>query len=124
MTGQPITLYGDGKQVRDVLYIDDLVRAFELAAEHIDVTAGQVYNIGGGPSNVLSLLELIAHLETLLCRKLPCSFDGWRPGDQKVYVSDIEKARRDFGWSPTVPCKQGVERLVSWVRENRALFAE
>ncbi|MCH8190640.1 MAG: GDP-mannose 4,6-dehydratase [Chloroflexi bacterium] len=124
VTGQPITLYGDGKQVRDVLYIDDLVRAFELAAKHIDVTAGQVYNIGGGPSNVLSLLELIAHLEALLGRKLPCSFEGWRPGDQKVYVSNIEKARRDFGWSPTVPYRQGVERLVSWVRENRVLFTE
>ncbi|MEE9286373.1 MAG: NAD-dependent epimerase/dehydratase family protein [Dehalococcoidia bacterium] len=124
VTGQPITLYGDGKQVRDVLFIDDLIRAFELAAKHIDVTAGQVYNIGGGPSNVLSLLELIAHLEELLGRKLPCSFDGWRPGDQKVYVSDIEKARRDFGWKPTVPYRQGVERLVSWVRENRALFVE
>ncbi len=122
--GKPLTIFGDGKQVRDVLFIDDLVRAFDLAARNIASTAGQVYNIGGGPANVMSLLDLIGDLEELLGRPIPYAFGDWRPGDQRVYVSNIEKARRDFGWAPKVSARQGVERLVAWVQEHQALFTK
>lgn len=122
LLGKPITIYGDGKQVRDLLSISDLVRAFELAVRYIQKTAGQVYNIGGGPKNTLSLLELHALLEKKLKKKIPLRFSDWRPGDQKVYVSDIRKARRDFLWEPKVPPQRGVERLLRWVREHRTAF--
>ena len=119
---RPLTIFGDGKQARDVLYIDDLVRAFDLATKSIKMTAGQVYNMGGGPKNVMSLRELISQIEALSGRKLKYSFDKWRPGDQKIYYSDTKKAQGDFGWEPTVGKKDGVEKLYNWVKENKKLF--
>jgi CDP-paratose 2-epimerase len=121
--GKPITVYGDGMQVRDVLFVDDLVDAFEAAAGNIDRTAGQVYNIGGGPANVLSLVELLAQIENRLGASIPSARDDWRPGDQRVYVSDIRKAAADFGWSPKIARTEGLERLYDWVAANRELFA-
>ena len=118
-----ITLYGDGKQIRDVLYVADLVDAYEKAVENIDVTAGQVYNIGGGPALTMSLLELIDLLENNLGRKIVHSFDGWRPGDQKVFVSDVRKAKRDFGWEPTTNIEKGVKKLFDWAMENKDLIS-
>jgi CDP-paratose 2-epimerase len=118
----PLTIYGDGKQVRDILFIDDLLRAFELAIDNIDVTRGQIYNIGGGRENAISLLELIEELEELLGRRVKCSFDSWRPGDQKVFICDIRKAKRDLSWMPQIPKKQGIERLLRWVQKNKAIF--
>lgn len=115
LLGLPVTIYGDGKQVRDVLYADDLVRAFDAALEHIDRAAGQVYNIGGGPSYSLSLLELIALLENLKGAKMEYSFADWRPGDQRVYVSDVRKAGRDIGWQPTTAPDQGVAQMRDWM---------
>ncbi|MBI2166610.1 MAG: SDR family NAD(P)-dependent oxidoreductase [Chloroflexi bacterium] len=120
--GQPITIYGDGKQVRDVLYIDDLVDCYVKAVEHIGRAAGKSYNIGGGPANTLSLLELLGMLRELLGKKLQYTFSDWRPGDQRVFVCDIRKAREDLGWQPHVGAKEGVERLFRWVRDNRSLF--
>jgi CDP-paratose 2-epimerase len=120
---KPITIYGDGKQIRDILFIDDLIRAFDMAASRIDVTSGKVYNIGGGPSHTLSLLELLAMLERLRGKKIEVGYEDWRPGDQPVYVSGIEAAARDFGWSPGIGEREGVERLYSWVVENRELFS-
>src|SRR5690242_19173599 len=97
--GEPLTIYGNGKQVRDLLFIDDLVRAFRLAALHIETTAGEVYNIGGGPSNSVSIWrELRPRLEQYVGHPLEVTLDEWRPGDQPVYVSDTRKAERDFGW--------------------------
>ncbi len=123
VTGQPITIYGDGKQVRDVLYIDDLLNVFEAAVERIDVAAGQVYNIGGGPEHTISVwAEFGPMLEKLLGRRVQVSYGDWRPGDQKVYVSDIRKAQRDLDWSPKVGVEEGVRRLVEWVLENRDFF--
>ncbi|MGQ9631407.1 MAG: NAD-dependent epimerase/dehydratase family protein [bacterium] len=97
MFDRPITIYGDGKQVRDVLFIDDLVKAYELAIENIDKTSGKVYNIGGGPNNQMSLLELISYLEEFFGKKIKYSFSDWRPGDQLVFICDISKAKKDFG---------------------------
>lgn len=119
-----ITLYGDGKQIRDILFIDDLVRAFDAAFNALDVTSGQIYNIGGGPSNTMSLLELLSFLETFLSKKIQISQADWRPGDQKVFVADIRKAHHDFGWQPAVTVEQGIEKLYRWVVEHQSLFAD
>ena len=120
--GKQITIYGDGKQVRDVLFIDDLVSLYELTYDNIGKVAGGIFNIGGGPDNTLSLHELIAHLETLCERDIPLRYEDWRPGDQKVFVSDISLAERELGWKPTVRPDQGVRKLFRWVYENKNIF--
>jgi len=121
--GRPITIYGDGKQVRDVLWIDDLIAAYQAAAAHIDVAAGQIYNIGGGPENTMSIwAEFGPLLETLAGHPIPVTYAGWRPGDQLVYISDIRKAERELGWRPHVSVAEGIEKLWDWVDQNPALF--
>ena len=123
VTGQPITVYGDGKQVRDVLFVDDLLDAYDAAVAHIDVAAGQVYNVGGGPAHTMSVwAECGPLLERLMGRAIPVSYSNWRPGDQRVYVSDIRKAGRELGWQPRVGVEEGVRRLYEWVAANRVLF--
>lgn len=115
----PITIYGDGKQVRDVLFIDDLLEAMLAAVRAIETTAGQVYNIGGGPEHSLSIWRQFGPLlEELLGQPVPVSFGDWRPGDQRVYITDVAKAGRDFGWAPSTSARQGVAALVEWIREN------
>ena len=121
---RPVTVFGDGKQVRDVLWVSDLVDAYDAALQHIDVISGRAYNIGGGPSNTLSLLELIAMLDRRFDRKLAHQFDDWRPGDQKVFISDIRKAASEFGWTPRVTPAEGVERLSRWLQDNTTLVNE
>jgi CDP-paratose 2-epimerase len=119
LTGKPLTIYGDGKQVRDVLFVEDLVRAFRLAAQKIDVTAGQVYNIGGGPANALAVWhEFAPILANGLPESIDVAFGDWRPGDQRCYVSDIRKASRDLGWQPQVDKLTGIRRLREWVSAN------
>lgn len=119
---RPITIYGDGKQVRDVLYIDDLINLYHLVREKMSVARGKAYNIGGGPANRMSLLELIAFLEKFTDDKIKLSFSDWRPGDQKVFVCDIRKAQSELGWSPKVSVFEGVEKLAKWVHDNREIF--
>lgn len=122
-TGRPIVIYGNGKQVRDVLFIDDLVRAFRLAVERIDVTAGEVYNIGGGPSNAISIwAEFGKLLEELKGEEVPVNFDRWRPGDQPCYISDIRKAALHIGWHPQLDKESGIRRLWEWVSSNENLL--
>ena len=123
LLGQPITVYGDGKQVRDVLFVDDLVDAFEAAAARIDVTAGKIYNVGGGPTNVMSLLDLLGHLERRTGKPIRYERAGWRPGDQRVFVSDISKAKDELGWRPRTDWKDGLDKLYEWVDGNRGIFA-
>ncbi len=121
--GQPITIFGDGKQVRDVLFIDDLLDLYDAAVEHIQVAAGQVYNVGGGPQNTMSIwTEFRPILERLMNRPVPASYDEWRPGDQPVYISNIEKAQRELNWSPKVGVEEGIAKLYNWVVANRHLF--
>lgn len=116
ITGGSLTIFGDGRQVRDILYVEDLVRAFETASEQIGKTAGQVFNIGGGPLNTVSLRELIAALETMCDRELAVDYAPWRPGDQRIYVTDVSRAAQEFGWSPQVAKFEGIRRLVEWMR--------
>ena len=121
--GRPITIYGDGKQIRDLLHVSDLIRAYDLAAEKIDVAAGQVYNLGGGSANTLSIwTEFGPLLEELVGHPIVIGRGDWRPGDQRVFVADVRKAGRELGWTPQVNIEEGIRKLFEWVRENRDLF--
>jgi CDP-paratose 2-epimerase len=121
--GRPISIYGDGKQVRDMLYVDDLIAAYLSALDRIDTLSGSVYNVGGGAQNTLSIwAEFGPLLERLLGKQIPVSYGDWRPGDQPVYISDIAKAERELNWKPAVAVEQGIERLVRWVQANKEVF--
>jgi len=122
LRNEPVTIFGDGRQVRDTLFIDDLNEAYDLAVRNIDATRGRAYNIGGGPANTLSLLELVAMLRDTFGLTLDPMSGDWRPGDQLVYVSDVRRAETDFGWKPRTAPRQGVEQMISWLLENRALL--
>jgi CDP-paratose 2-epimerase len=120
LEGGQITLYGDGRQVRDVLFVEDLVDAFLLAHENIAKLSGQSFNMGGGPENTISLLELLDSIEELTGSKPPVQFEAWRSADQRYYVSDIRKFGASTGWKPKVPVKEGIARLYQWLTEDRA----
>ena len=120
MTGHPITIYGSGKQVRDVLYVKDLVDAFDKFLT--SKIKHSVFNIGGGASNTTSLLELLDLLRTLTGKQPQFSFTTWRPSDQRVYISDIRKAQEQLGWRPSVSLNEGLQRATKWVEQNRKLF--
>jgi len=119
---KPVTIFGDGKQVRDVLYIDDLLRAFDLAFKNISITRGKAYNIGGGPKFSLSIWELFEILEKLSGKKFNYKFGPWRPGDQKIYISDLKSAKKDFDWSPKTSPKEGIKKLYNWISQNKTLI--
>ena len=124
LLGRPITIYGDGRQVRDVLFAEDLVESYLQAVANIGKVSGQVYNIGGGPTSQLSLLELLTLLENSLGHSIPVKYADWRPGDQKVFIADVSKAKREFGWQPTTDIKCGLEKLVNWVKQNQATLRQ
>lgn len=113
-----VTIYGDGRQVRDVLWVDDLADAYLRAIERIDSIHAQVFNIGGGPEQTLSPRELVDKLSRLSGFSMPVKYDGWRPGDQRIYVSNIAKAREQLGWEPTVGVDEGIERLWRWLKDG------
>jgi CDP-paratose 2-epimerase len=118
--GEPITIYGDGKQIRDVLWVGDLVSAFDKFIK--SDLKHEVFNIGGGHENTLSLLELVEILENILKKKIKVGFGDWRKFDQKVYVSDISKVKKVLNWAPSVSPEEGIKRIVEWVKENPGLF--
>ena len=119
LTGKRISIYGDGKQVRDILFVEDLLNAYDAAIENPSVSSGQVYNIGGGAKNILSVwTEFQPLLERLIGKPLDVSWGDWRPGDQKVYVSDIRKASRNLKWAPKVSVEEGIEKLFRWVQQG------
>ncbi|MBN1246770.1 MAG: GDP-mannose 4,6-dehydratase [Anaerolineae bacterium] len=121
---RPITIYGDGKQVRDVLYVEDLLDAYDAAIERAPSNPGAIYNIGGGPDNQLSVWrEFAPLLEELRGSPIPVAHGGWRPGDQRIFVADIRKAERELGWAPRTDVKTGITRLYDWVCANEALLA-
>jgi CDP-paratose 2-epimerase len=123
VTGRPLTIYGDGKQIRDVLHVDDLLNAYDAAIARIDTIRGQVYNLGGGPENTMSIwTEFGPMLEKLLGKPVPVTRGDWRPGDQKVFVADIRKARRELNWKPTIGVEAGVKSLFNWVKAHKNLF--
>jgi CDP-paratose 2-epimerase len=119
LEGRPITLYGDGKQVRDILFVDDLVDAFLAAWRCIDRVKGQVFNVGGGPSSTTSLLELLDRLESVHGIRTQARFESWREADQRWYVSDTRKLQAVTGWAPAVGIDEGLRRLHSWLSVAR-----
>jgi len=123
VTGHPITIYGDGKQVRDLLFVEDLCNAYDLAIQKIDQAAGMVFNVGGGPKNVLSIWkDLNPLLEKMVGHEITVKRSDWRPGDQTIFVSDIRKAQQVLGWNPKVDVKEGIMRLFNWVNGHKDLF--
>jgi CDP-paratose 2-epimerase len=122
MAGNPIAIYGDGKQVRDVLYIQDLLKAFEAVRVKMMVAQGQVYNIGGGPANTTSLLELIDDIQRLIRRKVSYVYEQPRPGDQLVYITDCSKLERDIGWRANSTVRQTLECIYQFRRQNPQYF--
>ena len=114
----PITLYGDGMQVRDILFVEDLVNAFQLAEKNIHNISGQAFNIGGGPGNTVSLLELIKMIGEITGKPPVVNFEQWRPSDQKYYVSDFRKFTEHTGWLPKNNTTEGVTKLFKWLQQN------
>lgn len=117
---KPITIYGDGKQVRDMLYADDLVDAFNRFI-HSDLERG-LFNIGGGENNTISLLEFLEELKILTGRNPKVKFSDWRPSDQKVYVSDTAKLEKALGWKAKTGVSEGIKKLTAWIRANESYF--
>ncbi|MCM8775458.1 MAG: SDR family NAD(P)-dependent oxidoreductase [Candidatus Omnitrophica bacterium] len=121
--GKPITIYGSGKQVRDVLFIEDLVDLYEICYDKKDLCAGKIYNVGGGPKFTLSVWHQFGlMIEKLLDRKLKVQYSDWRPGDQKIYVSDIRRICNELGWTPGVSPEKGISLLYGWILENKEML--
>jgi CDP-paratose 2-epimerase len=120
LNDRPITIYGDGYQVRDALYVDDAVAAWLAALDNIDAVKGCVFNLGGGPSNAVSLREMMDLIAELRGHKPDIGFDAWRPGDQPWYVSDIRALSDALGWEPHTPLPEGIRQLDSWLTSRFA----
>ena len=121
--GRRITIYGDGKQVRDMLHVEDLLDAYDAAVTNIDRVAGRVYNMGGGRERTISVwAEFGPMLEKLFARRIDVTYSNWRTGDQKVCVYDISRAESELGWKQKFGLETGIEDLYHWVVENKELF--
>lgn len=121
LLNKPITIYGNGKQVRDLLYVTDLVKAYDKFI-HGNLQH-EVFNIGGGPGNTVSLLEFLDEIKRLTKKENIVSFDDWRPSDQKVYISDILRVRKKLNWEPSITPLEGMKKIIQWVGANRRIFS-
>jgi CDP-paratose 2-epimerase len=121
LEGEPVTLYGDGRQVRDILDVRDAVEAYVQAWRRIDQVQGRALNLGGGPDNAASLLQVISHIEGLTGRKVNLSHAPWRQGDQRWYVSDPRRAQRELHLGQFRPWRDGVTDLVRWLADERGI---
>jgi len=119
LLGKQLTIYGNGKQVRDILYIDDLLDSYDQAIRNIDSASGWIYNIGGGPKNQISLLKFLDLLSEITGKKITPAYAATRPGDQPIYVSDISRAEDELDWKPQTSYKDGIKKLYDWVVENK-----
>ena len=120
----PVTVFGDGCQVRDILYIDDLINAMALVMNSSSLLSGQAFSIGGGPENTLSLVELLDYIQKFHGHTPPIQFAPWRAGDQKYYVSDTSEFSRLTGWSPEVNVPLGLEKLYLWLKTVKSYSSE
>lgn len=123
LESEPITFYGDGRQVRDLLFVEDLVRAMSAAVANIDQVRGRAFNIGGGPPNAASLLDVIDLLAELHHQSAQIRTSEWRKGDQRFYVSDTRAFQQVAGWQPQYSVKQGIGRLYHWLRKQHLPLA-
>ena len=115
LAGEPISIYGDGRQVRDILWIDDLVAAMRVALDRIEDTAGEVFNIGGGAARAVTVRQVADRIMDVTGRTVPVFYQDWRPGDQRVYISDTTRIRERLGWEPATDIDRGLEKLVAWL---------
>ncbi len=120
LKGIPVNIFGDGKQVRDILFVEDVVKAYDAYVTS-DVDHG-VWNLGGGPNLTVTLNQTLDFLEKTTGNKINRVYKDWRPSDQKVYTSNISQIKEDLGWEPTVKQKEGIERVVNWVSQNLDVF--
>ncbi|NHI94700.1 MAG: NAD-dependent epimerase/dehydratase family protein [Candidatus Lokiarchaeota archaeon] len=120
--GMELTYYGNGKQVRDILFITDLIEGFKTAIKKINISAGTPFNIGGGPNNAISLLNCTKMIEGFSSKKTKYKLDEWRPGDQYIYVTNIDKLKQKLGWEPKVTAEEGIRKEYDWIVENKELF--
>ena len=117
--GRPISIYGDGRQVRDVMYVDDAVDAYLAAWDRIAAVSGQAFNLGGGPGNAVTLLQILAEISELTGRSADLRFSDWRPGDQRYFVADTRRAAAALGLGPAVGWRDGLRRLAQWIAVER-----
>lgn len=121
---RPLTIYGNGKQVRDILFAGDLVNAYEAAVKNIKKCSGKIYNIGGGYKNCVSLLEFISIIEKRMGKKISYKFAGERPGDQKIYISDNTLLKKELNWEPKTGKEKGLDLMLTWIEANSGLLKD
>jgi CDP-paratose 2-epimerase len=121
LEGKPISIYGDGRQVRDVLHVSDAVAAYLSAWRRIEAVQGRAYNLGGGPANAVSLKQLLRFVEGVIAQPIELDFSGWRAGDQRYYVSDTRRAMRELDLPRPMPWREGVAALARWLDAERDL---
>lgn len=117
LAGEPVTIYGDGLQVRDILWVDDLIAAMRAAMADAAASAGRIFNVGGGPERAVSVRSVVDRLMEITGREVPVRMAEWRAGDQRIYVSDTSRIRECLGWTPRVGVDEGLDRLVAWLEE-------
>jgi CDP-paratose 2-epimerase len=123
LRGEPVNIYGDGRQVRDVLFVEDAVAAYCAAWRRIGAISGHALNLGGGPANAVSLRQVLDRIEEITGRSILCDHGDWRAGDQRWYVSDTRRAARDLGLQPALPWRRGIAALANWLHEEHGASA-